>query len=171
MKVYFVIVCCQIFWFILSKCIVCYAEDCHEILPILQYHDTSAFLGISAISPIAMALLVSVCLCMWLYFTTFVSKGRTLTNIKNVKKDVCWSWHLPLNGIIAKIILHERLSVKYFLKVINIWNVNISEMVRAGTKIHGTTFVDFYIFDRMVSLRKLFFMTLTYFLKVTSMKP
>ena len=43
-------------------------------------------------------------------------------------------------------------------------NVNISETVWASANMHGTTSVDFDIFHRMTTLRKLYSVTLTYFL-------
>ena len=46
-----------------------------------------------------------------------------------------------------------------------IWNVNISEMVRASAKMYRMTFLDFDIFYRMASLRELYNVTLIFFLK------
>ena len=50
--------------------------------------------------------LVHLCLSVFVC-VTIVTTGHTLEKIKNVKNDVCRLWHLPSNGVIAKIVLHD----------------------------------------------------------------
>ena len=58
-----------------------------------------------------------------------------------------------------------------------IWNVNISETVRAGAKMHGTAFRDFYIQHRTASLQTLYSCDIDLFFEgkqfetLISMKP
>ena len=71
-------------------------------MEISEIYTNVVYIYICKILPIAMGLSVSVCQSV-----TFVRTGRTLAKIKNVKNEVCRFWYLPLNGVIAKIVLHD----------------------------------------------------------------
>ena len=71
-------------------------------------------------------------------------------------------WHFPLNGVIAKIILHD-LDLPFevnSLKCYFLWNL------RASAKMHAMTFKDFDICQWMIPLQKFHRMTLAYFFKI-----
>ena len=76
--------------------------------------------------------------------------------------ESCKFWHLPSNGIIAKIVLRDPVIL---LEDQTFFNCYISETVRTSTEM-WESFVDFDICHRAVLLRKLYSVTLTYFLKV-----
>ena len=110
---------------------------------------------------------VRFCVCLSFYLrVTIVRTGQTLTKIKNVN-DVCKLRHLWSNGDIAKI-AHGDLDL--FIDVTKSKTLYVSEMVRANASMHWTSFGDFDICHRIASLRKLYFVNLTYFLKINKLK-
>ena len=64
----------------------------------------------------------------------------------------CEFWYLSAKNNSTKL---YSMTLTYFLKVKR-WNVNISEMVRDGAKLHPTAFTNFAICHRIVSLQKLY---------------
>ena len=72
------------------------------------------FLGISAISSIiiAMALSVSLCMCVRVFVCHFRYHRSYISENQKCKIDVCRFWHLPSNGVIAKI-LHVDLYLLF----------------------------------------------------------
>ena len=98
------------------------------------------FLGKFAISPIAMALSVSLRLSVCV---TFVRSRRILAKNKKRNKNIYRFWNFPSNDVIAKI-LHRDLDLLYN------WNV---EAVRASAKMHGATFLNFDICHRRTTLK------------------
>ena len=117
---------------------------------------------ICKISPIAMGLSVSVCVYVSVCLSVKTSHLSHLVKIKNVKNDVCRYWHLPSNGVIEKIALRDLdlLLGSKDLNFLYVWND------KSKRKNMWQAFVDFDISDRMVYLRKLNSVTLTYFLEV-----
>ena len=78
------------------------------IIQILKCSISSIFWQICKIPRIAMGLSVAVCMCVCVHaLVIFFRKGRTLAKIKDVRNDVCSLLHLPLNGVIAKIVLRD----------------------------------------------------------------
>ena len=63
--------------------------------------------------------------------------------MQKIVGDICRFWHLPSNGVIAKIILRD-LDLLFEVKILN---VNISETVRARENMHGKIFKDFDIYN------------------------
>ena len=87
-----------------------------------------SFWGKSAISPIAMALSVSLCVRLRMC-VTFVNRGRILAKLTKCKNDIYTFWYLPLSGAIPKVVLRD---LEILFTRSNISNANISKTMRAG---------------------------------------
>ena len=70
----------------------------------LTFYFFNVLRQICKIRLIARGLSVSVSVCV---SVTVVSTGHNLAKIKIVKADVCRFFHLPSNGVIAKIVLRD----------------------------------------------------------------
>ena len=76
-------------------------------------------------------------------------------------------WYSPLNGTIEDVVCGDpdlHFQDEQFLIV------NTSEIVQAGTKMRDTTLIEFDICDRMIPLRMLYSITLTWIFKVKYLK-
>ena len=79
-------------------------------------------------------LFVCVCVSVYLY-VTIVHTRHTLAKIKNVKKtDVCRFLHLPSNGIVAKIVLHD-LDVRFRFQMFKICEIRLFSYVARQLKL------------------------------------
>ena len=97
---------------------------------------------------------MSVCLCV-----TIVSLCYTLAKIKNVKNDVWIIWHVPSNGVIAKIVPRDRdllFEGQHFKMLISLKRWELAQNA-------PNDFVDLNICQRMIPLRNLYLVTLIYF--------
>ena len=108
---------------------------------------------------------VCVCVCLHVYVTSRYT-GHTLSKVEKCQKEIVGFDICHRKASLRKF---HSMTFSCFLKV-TIWNVNVSEMVRASAKMHGTTFVEFDICRRMASMWKLYTMTMTYFLADNKLK-
>ena len=97
---------------------------------------------------VCLCVCVSVCLSV-----TFVHTGRTLAKIKNLKYDVCRFWHLPSNGIIAKLVLRD-LDLHFLFQMFKICRICLLSYVAWQLKMWKTSAINnqTYAIDRRMSL-------------------
>ena len=129
----------------------------HRILA--KHLPAIQFLGKSAISPIAVRLSFSLYVCYFRANRSCLHENQTKGKIDFTDFDIC------MKGDHCEICTPSPWPT--FLRS-NISNVIISETTRPGEKRHRAIFIDIDIYYQMTPLKKLYFITLIYFLKINN---